>query len=182
MARRPDEEQLATWRRGVVLEDGYRTAPVEVRLDGTFGKGAWLRVVMREGRKRQIRETGSQIGLPVVKIIRVRIGSLRWHTEATRMAPPDRRRSGRAEGSPKVKARSRTGKARRRLQITSEETWPAIRQVPCTKIALPAFFISQARHGKNSPAQGIGAPPHIGLERANTFPCVILFLTGRINQ
>lgn len=80
VARRPDEEQLATWRRGVVLEDGYHTAPVEVRLDGTFGKGAWLRVVMREGRKRQIRETGSQIGLPVVKIIRVRIGSLRLGT------------------------------------------------------------------------------------------------------
>jgi len=80
VARRPDEEQLETWRRGVVLEDGYRTAPVEVRLDGTFGKGAWLRVVMREGRKRQIRETGSQIGLPVVKIIRVRIGSLRLGT------------------------------------------------------------------------------------------------------
>jgi 23S rRNA pseudouridine2605 synthase len=32
---------------------------------------------MREGRKRQIRETGAQLGLPVVKIIRVRIGSLR---------------------------------------------------------------------------------------------------------
>lgn len=77
VARRPDDEQLETWRRGVVLEDGFRTAPAEVRLDGVFGKGAWLRVVLREGRKRQIRETGSQIGLPVVKIIRVRIGSLR---------------------------------------------------------------------------------------------------------
>lgn len=80
VARRPDEEQLETWRRGVVLEDGYRTTPTEVRLDGTFGKGAWLRVVMKEGRKRQIRETGLQIGLPVVKIIRVRIGSLRLGT------------------------------------------------------------------------------------------------------
>jgi 23S rRNA pseudouridine2605 synthase len=77
VARRPDDEQLETWRRGVVLEDGYRTAPAEIRLDGYFGKGAWLRVVLREGRKRQIRETGLQIGLPVVKIIRVRIGSLR---------------------------------------------------------------------------------------------------------
>lgn len=77
VARRPDEAQLEAWRRGVVLEDGYRTAPAEVRLDGYFGKGAWLRVVLREGRKRQIREMGAQIGLPVVKIIRVRIGSLR---------------------------------------------------------------------------------------------------------
>lgn len=76
IARRPDEEQLSTWRRGVVLEDGYRTNPVEVRFESAYGKGAWLRVVMREGRKRQIRETGSQIGLPVVRIIRVRTGSL----------------------------------------------------------------------------------------------------------
>jgi 16S rRNA U516 pseudouridylate synthase RsuA-like enzyme len=32
---------------------------------------------MKEGRKRQIRDTCRQIGLPVVSIIRVRIGSLR---------------------------------------------------------------------------------------------------------
>jgi len=76
VARRPDERQLDTWRRGVVLEDGYRTAPAEVRIESGQGKGAWLRVIMREGRKRQIRETGSQLGLPVVRIIRVRIGTL----------------------------------------------------------------------------------------------------------
>jgi len=76
VARRPDEEQLATWRRGVVLEDGYRTVPAEVSVESTHGKGAWLRVVLREGRKRQIRETGSLLGLPVVRIVRVRIGSL----------------------------------------------------------------------------------------------------------
>lgn len=76
VARRPDNEQLETWRRGVVLVDGYHTAPANVRFESASGKGAWLRIVMREGRKRQIRETGSLIGLPVVKIIRVRIGNL----------------------------------------------------------------------------------------------------------
>jgi len=76
VARHPDAEQLATWRRGVVLEEGYRTAPVDVRVENTKGKGTWLRIVMQEGRKRQIREIGSLLGLPVVKIIRVRIGSL----------------------------------------------------------------------------------------------------------
>ena len=76
VARRPDETQLETWRRGVVLEDGYRTAPALVRVESLAGKGTWLRVIMREGKKRQIRETGSQIGLPVVKIIRLRIGTL----------------------------------------------------------------------------------------------------------
>lgn len=76
VARRPDPEQLATWRRGVVLEEGYRTAPADVYIEATKGKGAWLRIVMQEGRKRQIREIGSLLGLPVVKIIRVRIGNL----------------------------------------------------------------------------------------------------------
>ncbi len=80
VARRPDDNQIAAWRRGVVLSDGYRTAPVKVRFESTAGKGAWLRIILREGRKRQIRETGTLIGLPVVKIIRVRIGSLQLGT------------------------------------------------------------------------------------------------------
>jgi 23S rRNA pseudouridine2605 synthase len=77
VATRPDEEQLAAWRRGIVLEDGYHTQPCQVAYQSLSGKGAWLRVILSEGRKRQIRETGSRLGLPVVKIIRVRIGSLR---------------------------------------------------------------------------------------------------------
>lgn len=77
LARRPDYEQLDVWKRGVVLEDGYKTAPVDVRFESAQGKGAWVRVVMGEGRKRQIRETCQQLGLPVVRILRVRIGSLR---------------------------------------------------------------------------------------------------------
>ncbi len=77
LARRPDEEQLQAWRRGVILEDGYKTAPVDVRFEGAQGKGAWVRVIMGEGRKRQIRETCKQLGLPVVRILRTRIGSLR---------------------------------------------------------------------------------------------------------
>jgi 23S rRNA pseudouridine2605 synthase len=32
---------------------------------------------MQEGRKRQIRETCKQLGLPVVRIVRIRIGTLR---------------------------------------------------------------------------------------------------------
>ena len=80
LARRPDEEQLSTWRRGVVLEDGYKTAPADVRFQSTSGKGAWIRVIMGEGRKRQIREIGMLLGLPVVRIVRVRIGTLRLGT------------------------------------------------------------------------------------------------------
>jgi len=76
VADRPDDDQLKAWRSGVVMEDGYRTQPAEVRVEQPFGKGCWLRIVLREGKKRQIREVGSRIGLPVVRIIRVRIGSV----------------------------------------------------------------------------------------------------------
>ncbi|MCH7663390.1 MAG: rRNA pseudouridine synthase [Chloroflexi bacterium] len=76
VARNPDREQLATWRPGVVLEDGFKTAPARVWVEKEKGKGAWLRVVLKEGHKRQIRETTRVLGLPVVKLIRVRIGTL----------------------------------------------------------------------------------------------------------
>jgi 23S rRNA pseudouridine2605 synthase len=77
VARRTDEKQIEAWRRGIVLEDGDKTAPADVSFLSSFGKGAWIRVVMGEGKKRQTREVGRLLGLPVVKIIRLRIGTLK---------------------------------------------------------------------------------------------------------
>jgi 23S rRNA pseudouridine2605 synthase len=77
VARHPDDKQLIAWRKGVVLDDGYQTRPAKVRVTGTHGKGAWMQVILTEGKKRQIREMGRLTGLPVVRIIRVRIDSLR---------------------------------------------------------------------------------------------------------
>lgn len=76
VARQPDEQQLEAWRHGIILNDGHRTAPAEVTVESTYGKGAWMRVILHEGRKRQIREMGSHTGLPIVRIVRVRIGTL----------------------------------------------------------------------------------------------------------
>lgn len=74
--KEPDSEQLEIWRRGVVMEDGYRTLPAQVDVMTNSNNGSWLRIIMREGKKRQIRKVGSRIGLPVAAIKRVRIGSL----------------------------------------------------------------------------------------------------------
>ncbi len=74
VARRPDARQLYAWRHGVVLEDGYRTKPAKVRVEKVRGGQAWLRVTLKEGRKRQIREMGRLTGLPVVRLVRVRMG------------------------------------------------------------------------------------------------------------
>ncbi len=75
--RPPDEEQLAAWRRGVVLPDGSRTRPAQVRREGEGPKAAWVRVIVREGKKRQIRETARLLGLRVRRLVRVRMGTLR---------------------------------------------------------------------------------------------------------
>ncbi len=71
----PDQAQLEVWRRGVVIEGGYRTLPAEV--ENLPGKTkTWLKVVMKEGKKRQIREIGRTIGLPIKRIIRTRIATI----------------------------------------------------------------------------------------------------------
>ncbi len=76
VAKHPDRDQLEKWRRGLVLEDGFKTRPADVYVVSRYGKGAWLNVILQEGHKRQIREMGKMTGLPVVRIIRVRMGTL----------------------------------------------------------------------------------------------------------
>lgn len=74
----PDEATLEKWRRGVFLE-GRRTAPARVtviKIEQDKGR-TWLQVVLREGRKRQIRRVAAMLGHPAHRVIRVRIGSLR---------------------------------------------------------------------------------------------------------
>lgn len=72
----PTEKQIQRWQRGMVLEDGSRTAPAQVRIEGKDPQGAWLRVILREGKKRQIRRMAACSGLQVRRLIRVRMANL----------------------------------------------------------------------------------------------------------
>ena len=76
LASKPDAKQMEAWRRGIILEDGHRTSAANVSIETTLGKGVWLRIVMKEGHKRQIRETAKTLGLFVIRIVRIRIGTL----------------------------------------------------------------------------------------------------------
>ncbi len=80
---RPDQATLERWRRGVELpdfddhtRDGGRTLPARVEIVDPRQEGTWLRVTLREGRKRQIRRVASLLGHPVRQLIRIRIGPL----------------------------------------------------------------------------------------------------------
>lgn len=72
----PPEDAIARLRRGVVLEDGTRTAPALItRLEET-GSNSWFEVLLHQGRNQQIRRMFDLIGYSVVKLKRVRIGFL----------------------------------------------------------------------------------------------------------
>jgi len=86
--RIPDARALATLRRGVLVK-GEKTAPAEVELlpatpdlpPRSLGHPlsvptAWLRLVLREGKKRQIRHMTAAVGHPTLRLVRVAIGPL----------------------------------------------------------------------------------------------------------
>src|SRR5262249_15207266 len=72
----PGEEALERLRHGVRLSDGI-TAPAEVAVEQLLDKKARLRIVLREGRQRQVRRMCEAIGHRVDKLARLAIGSLR---------------------------------------------------------------------------------------------------------
>ncbi|WP_459077306.1 pseudouridine synthase [Metapseudomonas sp. CR3202] len=83
----PSEEQLQRLREGVELNDGP-TLPAEARMleepqlwerdpPVRFRKSvptAWIELVIREGRNRQVRRMTAAVGLPTLRLVRVRIG------------------------------------------------------------------------------------------------------------
>lgn len=76
-----DEKTLATLRRGVRLDEGMAHLRA-LRLIARSSAGARLRLVLETGWKRQVRRMCAGVGLQVVELRRVRIGSLRLGTLA----------------------------------------------------------------------------------------------------
>ncbi len=118
---RPGPDALRRLRRGVELDDG-RTAPATV---GTLGPGV-LRIVIHEGRNRQVRRMCEAVGHPVRRLVRTRIGPVsdpalrpgRWRAlgadevralarAATDGPPRPRRTRGARPGGPKGRAAPR---------------------------------------------------------------------------
>ncbi len=71
----PDASALARLREGVELDDGP-TAPAEAELLRSAREGAWLHVVLHEGRKRQLRRMLEAVGHPVRRLIRTEVGGV----------------------------------------------------------------------------------------------------------
>jgi pseudouridine synthase len=71
----PTQETLEQWQNGVWLEEG-KSAPCYVKVLSSEKDTTTLRVVMIEGKKRQIRRIAAQLGHPVRKLMRTHIGQL----------------------------------------------------------------------------------------------------------
>jgi pseudouridine synthase len=72
---RPSPAVLAQWRRGILLEQ-RRTLPAQVRPVTYQSTRTELEVILREGRKRQIRRVAEALGHPVLQLHRIAIGSV----------------------------------------------------------------------------------------------------------
>jgi 23S rRNA pseudouridine2605 synthase len=72
----PTERTVARLERGVDLEDGPAQAKRARVVARSSGRAA-VRVVMAEGRKREVRRMLEAIGLPVRRLVRVRVGPIR---------------------------------------------------------------------------------------------------------
>lgn len=72
----PNEEILKKLEQGVMLDDGP-TAPAQVSLVQSMQTTAWIRLVIHEGRNRQVRRMCESVNHPVKKLKRERIGFLR---------------------------------------------------------------------------------------------------------
>lgn len=73
----PNENAINKLRRGILLEDGFKTAPAEIKeLKHTENNG-WYEVTLYEGHNQQIRKMFDAIGHSVVKLRRTSIGHVK---------------------------------------------------------------------------------------------------------
>jgi len=88
----PTQETLDTWERGIWIDDDF-TAPCSIRVQDRDHETTTLRIVMIEGKKRQIRRVAAALGHPVKRLLRTHIGMLNIGTlrrsEWVDLAPED---------------------------------------------------------------------------------------------
>jgi pseudouridine synthase len=83
---RPSETILDLWRHGVIL-DGQKTRPAVVRVIQGQENQTNLEIVLKEGKKRQIRRVAELLGYPVIKLHRTAIGSIQLRKQGKDYLP-----------------------------------------------------------------------------------------------
>jgi len=71
----PTKDELSQFRKGMQIED-YTTAPAKIHIVKAFGEDVSVKIIVREGRKRQVRKMCEAIGHPVLSLKRIAMGKL----------------------------------------------------------------------------------------------------------
>jgi 23S rRNA pseudouridine2605 synthase len=72
----PNENAINKLRRGIRLEDGFKTAPADIKPLPSTERNGWYEVTLYEGHNQQIRKMFDVIGHSVVKLRRIAIGTV----------------------------------------------------------------------------------------------------------
>jgi 23S rRNA pseudouridine2605 synthase len=70
-----DDAGLARFRESIEI-DGRRTRPAQVEVERSEGDETWLRIVLHEGKNRQIRRLAEHAGYRVMRLLRSRFAGL----------------------------------------------------------------------------------------------------------
>jgi 23S rRNA pseudouridine2605 synthase len=71
-----ESEDLKQLTEGIELDDGFAKFS-RVSVGGGEGANRWYKVVLKEGRKREVRRLWEALGFKVSRLIRVRFGEIR---------------------------------------------------------------------------------------------------------
>jgi 23S rRNA pseudouridine2605 synthase len=72
----PNENAINKLRRGIRLEDGFKTAPATIKVMPSTERNGWYEVTLHEGHNQQIRKMFDAVGHSVVKLRRIAIGQV----------------------------------------------------------------------------------------------------------
>lgn len=71
-----DDRGVERLRGGVELDDGHKTLPCQCEVFKRSKGSTWLKMVIKEGKNRQIRRMAESLGFEVVKLRRVAVGDV----------------------------------------------------------------------------------------------------------
>ncbi len=69
-------DALAKMRTGVTLDDGYTTMPVDAHVTRSEHNTTWVKLVLREGKNRQIHRMGDALGHRVMRLVRLEFAGI----------------------------------------------------------------------------------------------------------
>ncbi|MCB0089831.1 MAG: rRNA pseudouridine synthase [Caldilineaceae bacterium] len=130
LEKNPGQAALNQLINGVTLPDGYTTArahvnvverlPAQLQLAPGPKAGCWLEIILKEGKKRQIRHMTAAVGYPTLRLVRWSIGPLTLAgLKEGKSAPLTRREVGALRQSTQAKRHTSKAPGRDKTQSKS---------------------------------------------------------------